>query len=280
VAGNQEVKITIDDGFTEPACNCCVGFLRFKVEGKERKIETAEPAGTGTFVKLDSMYGILTAAHVLKPMGANEVVGLVRFPSVKPALQNFRLNVAHTERISNWNEKDGDAPDIGFVSIPEIEGKDLEAKGAVFYNLRLAREYVASKPEHRMAKCYALVGVVGEWTEESSASPAEGRKVIFGGLFGAAKNLKEFEENKTKLVEVEVDYAAGPKVPKSYGGVSGGALWELHVELDKDSKPIEVKKRLYGVAFRQSEDHTRITSNATTSVDAMIERIAAKWPKD
>src|SRR6476660_3114768 len=100
MAGNQEVKIEIDDSFTDPVCNCCVGFLRFKVEGEEQKIETAEPAGTGTFVKLDTVYGILTAAHVLKPMGMNEVVGLVRFPSVKPALQNFRLNLGHTERIS------------------------------------------------------------------------------------------------------------------------------------------------------------------------------------
>jgi hypothetical protein len=54
----------------------------------------------------------------------------------------------------------------------------------------------------------------------------------------------------------------GPKIPKSYGGISGGGLWELHVELDKELKPVEVNKRLHGVAFRQSDDHRRITSNA------------------
>jgi hypothetical protein len=48
---------------------------------------------TQTLAKLGGVYGILTAGHVLKPMGTKEVVGLVRFPSVKPPLQNFRLNL-------------------------------------------------------------------------------------------------------------------------------------------------------------------------------------------
>jgi hypothetical protein len=53
-------------------------------------------------------------------------------------------------------------------------------------------------------------------------------------LFGAAKIRKEYKEDETDLVEVAIDYAAGPKIPKSYEGVSGGALWELHVELDEE----------------------------------------------
>ena len=254
---NQEV--TIDGSYTEPVCDYSVGFLRFKRDGN---VEAAEPAGTGTFVKLGKVYGILTAGHVLRTMGTQEVVGLVRFPSVQPPLQNFRLNLDHTQRIVTWDGKDGDAPDIAFLKIPEMDAKTLEAAGAVFYNLGLAREFAASKPEHRMSKCYAVVGVVGEWTEEGPALfTKKGKKVTVGGLFGAAKSLREFKEGTTDLVDVEIDHAAGPKIPKSYGGVSGGALWELHVELDKQLKPIKVNKRLHGVAFRQSSDRHHITSN-------------------
>jgi hypothetical protein len=195
---DQEIKITIDDSFTQSVCDYGVGFLRFKREGK---IETATPAGTGTFAKVGKVYGILTAGHVLQPMGRKEVVGLVRFPSVEPPLQNFRLDLDHTERMVTWNGKDCDAPDIAFLKIPEIDGGNLEAVGAVFYNLGLARQFSASQPEHRMSKCYVVVGVVGEWTEEGSGSLTTGRKIDIGGLFGAAKDLREFKESNTELAE-------------------------------------------------------------------------------
>jgi hypothetical protein len=273
-AAGQEVTIKIDDSFTQPVCNYSVGFLRFEVHGN---IEVAQPAGSGSSVKLGKVYGILTAAHVLKPMCDDEVVGLVRFPSLR-SIQAARLQLAHTERLLMWNGNDGDAPDIAFLKIPEIVGRELEALGAVFYNFEVAREFKPSKPEHRMAKCYAVVGVVGEWTEEAVALPGKGQKTDVGALFGAAKLLREFRESDADLVEVEIDYAEGPKIPQSYGGVSGGALWELHVELDKEHKPAKINQRLSGVAFRQSEDNRRITFNAASAVHALKQQIARKWP--
>jgi hypothetical protein len=39
-------------------------------------------------------------------------IGLVRFPSVEPALRNFKLDLDHTERIVMWNGKNADAPDL------------------------------------------------------------------------------------------------------------------------------------------------------------------------
>ncbi|WP_316168830.1 MULTISPECIES: hypothetical protein [unclassified Bradyrhizobium] len=273
----QEVTIKIDDSFTGPVCDYSVGFLKFRYEGK---IEAADPKGTGTFVKLGKLYGILTAGHVLKEFGEQETVGLVRFPSVTPALQNRRLSLGHTKRVIDWNGKDCDAPDIAFVSIPEIDGRDLEASGAVFYNLGLARNYKISAPEHRMSMCYALVGVVGEWTENGSMGLTTGRKIDVGGLFGAAKSVRPFKEDGNDLVEVEISYETGPKVPKSYGGVSGGALWELHVELDKDLKVFKVNKKLHGVAFRQSGDKKRVTANATSLIDAIVKKkIIPTWPE-
>ncbi|MEK9282691.1 hypothetical protein MTR72_24150 [Bradyrhizobium sp. ISRA442] len=55
---------------------------------------------------------------------------------------------------------------------------------------------------------------------------------------------------------MEAKISLGPRIPKSHGGVSGGALWELHVKLDTGLKPVmPVNKRLRGVAFvsRQTE---------------------------
>jgi hypothetical protein len=163
-------------------------------------------------------------------------VGLVRFPSVEPPLQNYNLNLDLTQRVDLWSGKETEAPDIAFLKIPELDAINLKAKGSVFYNLGRERNFVISNPDHHMAKAYAVVGVIGEWTEVGPAMQAKGKKLIVGGLFGAAKFTREFKESETDLVEVAVDYATGPKVPKSYEGVSGGALWELHVELDKKKR--------------------------------------------
>jgi hypothetical protein len=141
----------------------------------------------------------------------------------------------------------------------------------------VSREFTVSKPEHRMSVSHVVVGVVAEWTEGPEAFK-HGVKVTIGGLFGAAKNLRSFEETGTELIEVEIDYTNGPRVPKSHGGVSGGALGELFVELDANLKTVKVNKRLHGVAFRQSNDHKSITSNAKPSIAAMIEKIREAWP--
>jgi hypothetical protein len=179
-----------------------------------------------------------------------------------------------------WNGKDCDAPDIAFVSIPEVDGRDLEAAGAVFYNLGAVREYKASAADHRMSICYAIVGIVGEWTEEGAGVHFKGRKIDVGGLFGAAKSTRPFKEDGNDLVEIEISHETGPKIPKSYGGVSGGALWELHVELDKDLKVFKVNKKLHGVAFRESGDKKKVTANAGSLIDAIVKnKIIPTWPE-
>jgi hypothetical protein len=273
----KEITIKLTESLTGPVCDYSVGFLKI---GQEAKREFGEPIGTGTFVKLGRVYGVLTAAHVLEILDPKAVVGLVRFPSVQPPIQNRRLSLQHTDRIVEWNGNECDAPDIAFLKIPELVGRELEAAGAVFYNLGITREFKVSKPGHRMSTCHAIVGVVAEWTEEHSAAFTRGIKVSVGGLFGATKNLRRFQESGVDLVEVEMDYGESPRIPKSHGGVSGGALWELYAELDANLKVVSINKRLDGVAFRQSADHKRVTSNAAPSIEALVKKIKEKWPHE
>jgi len=70
----------------------------------------------------------------------------------------------------------------------------------------------------------------------------------------------------------------GPKSPKSYEGVSGGALWELHVELDEEKNVVRVIKKLHGIVFRQSNDNRLVVSNAVPSIEKLAAALSAKWP--
>jgi hypothetical protein len=194
--------------------------------------------------------------------------------------QRFDLDMQKTEEIIIWNKIDGDAADIGFLSIPEIDARTLEARGAVFYNFEADRNFVPSESTNRVAQAHAIVGVVAEWTEEQPGGKPGERKAIIGGLFGVAKSITEFQEKGIDLVEVEINHTTGPSVPKSYGGVSGGALWKLHVELDASDKIVNIGKELRGVAFRQSGDPRLITCNDLPSISALKKAIADKWPEE
>jgi histidyl-tRNA synthetase len=267
-----EVTIAIDDSHVGAVCDFGVGFLKLKYRKGDLPV-----IGTGTFARLGKISGIITAGHVIESLPRDKV-GLARFPRVNPAHQRFELDMAKTDAIVTWSEKDGDAPDIGFIRISELDAKDLEAKGAVFYNLEVSRKFVASDPNNRVAKAHAIVGVVAEWTEEMPARQPTEREVTVGGLFGTVKNIRDFKENDTNLVEVEIDYAAGPIIPKSYAGISGGALWQLHIEIDHAGQIVRIGKELRGVPFRQSADHRVITSNDLPSVEGLKKEIANRWP--
>lgn len=267
--------VIVDGAFLQSVADYAVGFLKFRIEGRK---ELATVAGTGTFTKTGCNYGILTAGHVLKPFEKVREVGLVRFPTVSPPIQNRRLKLTHTESIIVWNGRDCDAPDIGFLKIPEIDGRELEASGAVFYNLDIARNPTLTTPGHLLGTCQAVVGVIGEWIDVTPSVILKGNRLDVGGIFGAAKNEQLIEENGTKLIRLEIDHLEGSRIPKSYGGVSGGGLWELSIELDRDKKPIRLTKKLRGIAFMESANHQEITFNTSDTIEAMKTEINKRWP--
>ena len=63
---------------------------------------------------------IHSAAHVLNKLDPQSTVGLVRFPSVQPPIQNRRLNLQHTDQIVDWNGKDCDAPDMRSMCVNQV----------------------------------------------------------------------------------------------------------------------------------------------------------------
>jgi len=268
-----EITIQIDDSTSDKVSYSAVGFLKLENNDQE-----ATPAGTGVFARLGKISGIITAGHVLEHLPQTGKVGLVRFPGTDAQMQNFRVEMLYTDRIVLWSKVEGGAPDLGFLLLPEIDASAIEARGAVFYNMGKHRDFAATSSNHQMAETFAIVGVVAEWAEEVLVAPKAKKKIV-GGLFGAAKVTKEFKESNVDLVEIEINYSSSPRVPESYEGVSGGALWEIHVELE-GAKIVSVGKRLYGIAFRQSKetDHHYIILNGPSVIETLKGAICQKWP--
>src|SRR4029077_8094679 len=81
----EKVEIKIDDALSDQLTNSAVGFLKFRDNGQE-----ADVAGSGTFVQLGKIKGILTAGHVIDNLPTLGEVGLVR---PRSALQNMRVDM-------------------------------------------------------------------------------------------------------------------------------------------------------------------------------------------
>jgi hypothetical protein len=131
-----------------------------------------------------------------------------------------------------------------------------------------------------MSKAYAVVGVIAEWSETVAGPRAGTVKNIVGAFFGAAQIVKEFKDGDADLIEVRVDFASDVRIPESYEGVSGGALWELHSELLDGPKIASIKKQLHGIAFRQSKDSYNhlIVCNGSLGIERLINSALEKWP--
>jgi hypothetical protein len=265
----EKVEIKIDDALSNQLTNSAVGFLKFSDNGQE-----ADVAGSGTFVQLGKIKGILTAGHVIDNLPTSGEVGLVR---PKSALQNMRVDMSHTDRETLWDKVEKHAPDLGFLKLPDHVAAAVEAQGGVFYNLEKPREAKPSSPPNKMSEIRALVGAVDEWSEIEPGTVPKTKKKVVGALLGAVKSTREFNEDGVELVEIGVDYGSSTRSPQSYEGVSGGALWKLHTELN-GTEVVGVQKKLDGVAFRQSEDDSLVTFNGTKSIASLVEQIRRKWP--
>src|SRR5262249_35045598 len=150
--------------------NSAVGFLKFRENGQE-----ADVAGSGTFVQLGKIKGILTAGHVIDNLPETGQVGLVR---PRADFQNLRIDMGHTGRERLWDGIEGHAPDLGFLKVPDHVAATIEAQGGVFYNLEKPREVTLTSPSHRMSESRAVLGLVDEWSDEEPGTRPKTKKKI------------------------------------------------------------------------------------------------------
>jgi hypothetical protein len=86
---NQEIKVPIDDSFTQRVCDHSVGFLRFKKHGN---IESAEPAGTGTFVRFGP--GYMCRSSIVRREGPKNLPGRSRRGALEEGGQSSSRSTA------------------------------------------------------------------------------------------------------------------------------------------------------------------------------------------
>ena len=223
-----------------------VGFVLLKGGGEARL------GGSGTFVSIDNRHAILTADHVIQDLPSSSEIGLVFSSVSRPQLHSPKLNMDYAQKVTvARGSEPSKGPDLALLVLPDHDLATIKAIKS-FYNLGIRRERMLREPPNNKDGQWLLSGMAAEWTTEEP--PEKGVSRVFGfhgltgvGFVGEELSVGDFDY-KDFLTKRGKEYGG----PNSYGGFSGGGLWQVLTEV-VDGKLIGKKYLLSGVAFYQSD---------------------------
>lgn len=210
--------------------------------------------GSGTFVSISNTLGILTAAHVVaklskeKSCGRPYLLGL----TLNDYAQKYAIHSNSLEPIIIANGQiESDGPDLGFIVLPHSEKGIIEATKSV-HNLDRNRERILNKPPRFSEGLWAICGVPDEKTvyehTEKRFEPLMGLFMFVG--FGGIHNT--FTVGGYDYCHIEVKHDCSPIIPDSFGGVSGGGLWQIPLRKSAEQTIEPIEYILSGVVFYET----------------------------
>lgn len=211
--------------------------------------------GSGTLVKIDTMHCVLTAAHVWR--AAEE------FPAVGLTLTTYEswFHIAREHIVARTLGSDFGAfgPDLALLELPAISVGRIKAH-KVFLDLVQQRQAFLTDPWGLDLGIWVVTGMSGE-ESEIDTQPEE--RSVMANVQGRAF----FSGVRDKFTRGEWDYVDSSAdlalvgVPSTFGGISGGGLWQVPLALSKTNQLTwPGRKRFQGVAYWQTfpEDNRRL----------------------
>jgi hypothetical protein len=204
--------------------------------------------GSGTFVKVDSTYSILTAAHV---GDATE-----RFQTIGLALTSYESwfsiprDVISVRRLRDTTS-DEFGPDLALLEIPAVLVERILAHKSVL-DLSRQRRIFCTETSQLDSGLWAVTGIA-EGLSDVRARPAQHTfeaDVHGRAFFCGIQNIRE--RDGYDYLDAGADMATAG-IPPSFGGVSGAGLWQIPLSVDKTGRlSWNRKKNFRGVAFWES----------------------------
>jgi hypothetical protein len=238
------------ESISKQLSNYAVGFVR-----PEETTSSADLAllGSGTFVEINGVHGILTAHHVIEAFPNKGEIGLVLAPNL-PTLHNPRIYIDFLTPVKVARGKvASEGPDLGIIVLPSVNLGSIKALKS-FYNLGLRRRQVLSNPPANDMGMWFLCGFIDEFTIEDAPAKKYDRVKGFycrcGPVLGVSK---AYSVDGYDYFEFEVPYNEEHKFPKSYGGMSGGGVWQVELIRTPEGALAANALILSGVAFYESD---------------------------
>jgi hypothetical protein len=257
-----------------------IGFATLSVQGH---VEDAVCAGSGTLVTVGSLYGILTAAHVLGNLPTKGQVGLVTHADDPSRFQKQIIMMEHTDSvIMRGKAFDQKGPDLGFLRLPQQSIGWIAAKNS-FYNLRKHRDDVLAGKEPTKSHVDSVTGMIHELTTEEPPGRPKVRRISFSAIFCGANLAALRYLSNYELHYFELTNDPGFALPQSFEGTSGGSAWRFYVA-EKNGGIVVVDRWLVGVPFYQSLTQggkREITCHGRRGIyGTFLDAIIARWPDE
>jgi hypothetical protein len=226
-----------------------IGFAKFLSKADP---EDATIAGSGTLVTAGGRYAILTADHVLDALPNSGDIGLILPSRFGPQLHRATLDMGVGRKLTVGRASyDQDGPDLGLILLAPADISKLPSS-KTFYNLDKRREQMLASPRSIDMGGWFLCGMVGEQTSDLTPERGFARVKGFRGFTGAGVVVAERRRADFDYLEFQAKYNAAYEGPDSFGGFSGGGLWQVVFE-ERDGCINIVDALLAGVTFFQSE---------------------------
>ena len=248
-----DIPIDIIEEVSKQISHYLVGIVKIQETSAS---EDAILIGSGTLVKICNTFGILTANHVIKEVPSQGEIGLI----LSERLHRYTIQSELVGRIEIAKGSiQSEGPDLGFLVLPQADLGQIKAMKS-FRDLSIRRQRILDNPPENDSGIWFLCGFPDEQTTNEGAT--KGFEIVkgFHGLCGGGGVTKEYMSANYDYLEFDVLYTEEGQAPESFGGVSGGGLWQVPLRQKVGGK-IEAKETiLSGVAFYQSPVENNVRS--------------------
>jgi hypothetical protein len=222
----------------------CIGFVR--VETSSRR-QNAVLLGSGTLVSIGSIYAVLTAHHVVSILPRSGRLGLI----LSPTLQQHTIDTQGIIYLKiARGSKDSDGPDLGAIILGQSIASAIAAK-KTFYNLEIRRDQMLREPPHLRDGFWFVNGFIDEDTIEEPGRDGYDLIKRFHNLSGAGGPEESFLVGDHDYYDFPVSYGGRSVAPESFGGMSGGGLWQVPLMRNDQGEIVHKTPLLSGVVFYQ-----------------------------
>jgi hypothetical protein len=172
-------------------------------------------------------------------------------------------------------------PDLGFLRLPAHTVAALEAVLS-FYNLSKRRDDALANRVPAPSSADSIVGTISELTDDIPTARPRVRAKSFTAIFGPGTSSAITGADGYDLFEFEVTPGPDFKLPNSFGGTSGGAVWRFYIA-EKNGAASVVDSRIVGVPFfeKPRDGKMIISCHCPKSIYGVLaDAITKKWPED
>lgn len=202
--------------------------------------------GSGTFVSVGKAYGILTAQHVAELVVDPFMLGL----SAAREGQEDAMSVSRDKmRIFEVAKRESDefGPDLAFILLSDWEDVSTIKASRSFYPMEYGQKELSDSPPPIDAGIWFVCGSPGEHFVEEESKAGFLKILSFKQTCFPVNPSKQFERGSFDYIDLELN--ARDTLPTSFGGVSGGGLWQVTIERLNDGRYISRRYLLSGVAY-------------------------------